>query len=276
MYPQETNARAAQPVPTFQCLHRGRRLRADLPTDIDDALADKSFVVAIDGPAGAGKSTASRLLAERLGFEFLDTGAMYRCVTLAALQSQVNLRDQAAVMGLASGLVIRLEPQQVTLNGIDVSEAIRAPEVSASIGAIADNEQVRALLSRWQREWAGGKRVVTEGRDQGTVVFHDSPCKIYLTASDEERARRRCEELNAKGIEARFEDVLAQQQQRDREDTCRAVGGLKRADDAELVLTDGMTLEQVVDRLIEIVRSRVATLSKGHTSRTGHALENRS
>ncbi len=118
---------------------------------------------------------------------------------------------------------------------------------------------MRALLSGWQREWANGKRVVTEGRDQGTVVFYDAPCKIFLTASDSERAKRRCEELNGKGIQASFEDVLAQQQQRDREDTVRKVGGLKVADDATVVLTDGLTLEQVVDRLVEIVRSKALT-----------------
>ena len=254
----------------------GRRLRRDLPTDIDQALVDQSFVVAIDGPAGAGKSTASRVLADRLGFDFLDTGAMYRCVTLAALQSQIDVRDRAAVTQLASGLIIRLEAERVTLNGMDVSDAIRAPEVSAAIGAVADNEQVRALLSAWQRDWATGKRVVTEGRDQGTVVFHDSSCKIFLTASNEERARRRCEELNNKGIEARFEDVLAQQEQRDREDMDRKVGGLKIADDATVVLTDGLTLEQVVDRLVEIVRMKVTSVR--HVTRVGvdQAVENRS
>ena len=110
-------------------------MRRDLPTDIDKALVDKSFVVAIDGPAGAGKSTASRVLADRLGFDFLDTGAMYRCVTLAALQSQIGVRDQSAVARLASGLVIRLEGERVTLGEVDVSEAIRAPEVSSAIGA---------------------------------------------------------------------------------------------------------------------------------------------
>ncbi len=254
----------------------GRRYRKDLPTENDEASTELSFVVAIDGPAGAGKSTASRMLADRLGFQFLDTGAMYRCVTLAALQARVDLNDRQAVTLLANQLTIRLEGERVTLDGVDVSEAIRAPEVSAAIGAIADNEQVRSLLSNLQRQWAQGKRVVTEGRDQGTVVFHDSPCKIFLTASDQERAKRRCEELNNKGIVARYEDVLAQQQLRDQEDTSRKVGGLKIADDATVVLTDGLTLDQVVDRLVEIVRSR-SILPQNHlrvanepTSSSGH------
>ncbi len=199
------------------------------------------------------------MLAERLGFEFLDTGAMYRCVTLAALESSLDPRDTSSITRLASDLVISLDGERVTLNGVDVSAAIRAPEVSSAIGAVADNEQVRSLLSRWQRDWALGKRVVTEGRDQGTVVFHDSPCKIFLTASNEVRARRRCEELNAKGIQAQFADVLAQQEQRDREDMQRKVGGLKVAEDARVVLTDGMSLDEVVDKLVEIVRAALPT-----------------
>lgn len=253
----------------------GRRNRKDLPTDIDEALANQSFVVAIDGPAGAGKSTASRLLAERLGFDFLDTGAMYRCVTLAALQAGINASDGTAIAQLASELAIRLEGEKVTLNGVDVSDAIRAPAVSAAIGKVADNEHVRALLSQMQRDWAVGKRVVTEGRDQGTVVFQDSPCKIFLTASNEVRARRRCEELKGKGIDAIYEDVLSQQEQRDREDMARKVGGLKIADDASVVLTDGLTLDEVVQKLIEIVRSKVVTRPRGSRASSDCMVENR-
>lgn len=220
-------------------------------------LVDDSFVVAIDGPAGAGKSTASRLLAEQLGFDFLDTGAMYRCVTLAVLRAGVDTHASSAVAALAGGLDIRLEADRVWLDGEDVSDAIRTPDVSGAIGKIADNPQVRERLSRLQREWAHGKCAVTEGRDQGTVVFHDSPCKIFLTASDEERARRRCEELAAKGICISFEEVLSQQRGRDLEDCNRQIGGLRKADDAHMLLTDGKSLTEVVDTMVEIVISKL-------------------
>lgn len=228
-------------------------------------LVSESFVVAIDGPAGAGKSSASRLLADRLGFEFLDTGAMYRCVTLAVLRAGVDATDEARVEQLASQLDIRLERDRVWLDGEDVSEAIRKPEVSSAIGKVADNPCVRELLSRRQREWAEGKCVVSEGRDQGTLVFYDSPCKIFLTASDEERAQRRCEELAQKGIVLPLNEVLAQQRARDTEDRERAIGGLRQAPDAELIVTDGMPLDAVVDRMAALVRSRMAQGHRCHT-----------
>jgi CMP/dCMP kinase len=235
-----------------------KQLRIDLVND--------SFVVAIDGPAGAGKSTASRLLAERLGFEFLDTGAMYRCVTLAALRAGLDTRDAPAVAALAKQVDIRLDREQVWLDGEDVSDAIRTPDVSAAIGKIADNPEVRQHLSRLQREWAHGKCAVTEGRDQGTVVFHDSPCKIFLTASEDERARRRCEELAAKGIAISFDDVLSQQRERDSEDFNRAHGGLRQADDARQLLTDGMSLSEVVEAMVAIVTSKLPESIKSRTA----------
>lgn len=216
-----------------------------------------SFVVAIDGPAGAGKSTASRRLAERLGFDFLDTGAIYRCVTLAVLRAGIDSRDFDQVSRLAQKLDVRLEGDRVWIDDREVTQEIRAPEVSAAIGRIADNPAVRERLTFLQRQWVKGKRAVTEGRDQGTVVFHDSPCKIFLTASDEERARRRCEELASKGINLTFEEVLAQQQTRDAEDRNRQVGGLRRAPDAALLVTDGMSLDEVVERMSEIVASKL-------------------
>lgn len=217
----------------------------------------ETWVVAIDGPAGAGKSSASRLLAERLGFEFLDTGAMYRCVTLAVIRSGINPEDQSQVLQLASKLRIQLSGAKVWMDDEDVSEAIRSPDVSRAIGRIADNQPVRRLLSRWQREWANGKHVVTEGRDQGTEVFYDAPCKIFLTATDRTRAERRREELARKGIELSVEQVLDQQTLRDQEDQRREVGGLRCAADAVMLVTDGLELEQVVDRMVELVAAKM-------------------
>jgi CMP/dCMP kinase len=214
-------------------------------------------VVTIDGPAGAGKSTVAKLLASSLGFEFLDTGAMYRCVTFAALQQGVALDDPQAIFDLAKGLSIELDGSNVRLNGQDISDAIRTPEVGQSIAAVADNVQVRQLLSQWQRDWAKGRSVVTEGRDQGSEVFQDSPCKIFLVASSEERAKRRRDELVQKGISIDWQSILDQQNRRDEQDRSRSVGSLRKASDAIEFSTDGLTLAEVLGQLEEIVRARL-------------------
>jgi CMP/dCMP kinase len=216
------------------------------------------MIVAIDGPAGAGKSSIARRLAERLGYQFLDTGAMYRAVALAALRQGLGDADADAIARLAGELSIDMRHERTILNGEDVSTAIRRPEVSAAVYLAADNVAVRQRLVDLQRQIAGSRDTVTEGRDQGTVAFPQAECKIFLTASPEERARRRLSELVARGEPITLEQVLSQQAERDRRDAARPVGALIKAPDAVEVWTDDLTPEEVVDRLEQIVRERMA------------------
>jgi CMP/dCMP kinase len=216
------------------------------------------MIVTIDGPAGAGKSSVARALAQRLGFRFLDTGAMYRAVAWAALQHQVDLRDAAALAALIPQLELDVQNSHVRLNGVDVTDQIRSPEVTQAVRYVADCLPIREYLSELQRRAAEGGSIVTEGRDQGTVVFPDAQCKIFLTASAAERARRRWQELQARGEQVPQEEVLRQQTERDRQDSNRPVGRLQKADDAVEVCTDGLDVSQVIDRLESIVRSRQA------------------
>ncbi len=212
------------------------------------------MIVAIDGPAGAGKSTITQQLAKRLRFAYLDTGAMYRAIVVAAMKRNTAWDDAAALARLAETAQIEFEGDRVLLDGEDVTAAIRVPAVGAAIHYVADNPQVRHHLVEQQRRLAQGKNLVTEGRDQGTVAFPEAECKIYLTASPEERARRRVEDLRRRGQTATFEEVLADQNNRDHRDQTRPVGRLCKADDAIEVCTDGLTPEQVLERLEAIVR----------------------
>lgn len=222
---------------------KDKRLRIDPP-----------MIITLDGPAGAGKSSTAKALAGRLGFRFLDTGAMYRAVALAAIRSQAAWDDSAALAELVRKICIELRDDRVFLDGQDVTDAIRQSNVTSVVHYVADNPEVRAELVRLQRRAAEGKNIVCEGRDQGTVAFPDAECKIFLTATPEERARRRLRELQARGEPVRLEELLAQQNDRDRRDASRPVGRLSKAPDAVEVVSDGMTQEQVIQQLAEIVQ----------------------
>jgi cytidylate kinase len=215
------------------------------------------MIITIDGPAGAGKSSVAKTLARRLGFRFLDTGAMYRAVALAGLRSGLDWDVPDDLARLAQKLDLRLNDEKIFLDGQDVSEAVRTSEVTAVTRYAAGNPQVREHLVALQRLLAGGENVVTEGRDQGTVAFPRAECKFFLTAGAEERARRRLADLRSQGEPVTLEQVLAAQDRRDREDAGRAVGPLLPAADAMEICTDGLSLSEVVDRLERMVREKI-------------------
>lgn len=216
------------------------------------------MIVTIDGPAGAGKSSAARRLARRLGFRFLDTGAMYRAVTLAGQRAGVDWDQPEQLAAVAASLALDLSDDQILMNGEDVTAAIRTLEITTLTRHAADNQTVRSLLTDQQRDFAACRDVVTEGRDQATVVFPAAECKIFLTAGEEERAQRRFLDLQARGEEVDLAEVLRKQRLRDQRDVERQFGGLLKAVDSIEVCTDGLTPEEVVDRLEEVVRGRLS------------------
>ena len=217
------------------------------------------MVIAIDGPAGAGKSTVARAVAAELGFTYLDSGAMYRSVALAAQQAGVDPDDATALGPLAARLGIGFDGRRVLLGGRDVSDAIRRPEVTADASRVSVHPAVREAMVARQRALIAAGDYVAEGRDIGTVVSPEAPLKVFLTASDEERARRRAAETGEDAA-----SVLTAQRRRDARDTEREHGALRAAADAVELDTTGLSLEEVVGRVVGLARERgLAARSKG-------------
>lgn len=219
----------------------------------------KSIAVAIDGPSGAGKSTIARAAAGHLGFVYVDTGAMYRTIGLAVCRAGVQLGETEKIQPvLDAGLDVSLKyedgVQHVLLNGEDVSGLIRTPEMSKYASFVSAVPAVRAFLLDTQREMARTNHVIMDGRDIGTVILPDAAVKIFLTASSEARARRRFIELQEKGEQVTYEEVLADMIQRDHDDETRAAAPLKQAEDAVLVDTSDLTLEQSMEAVEAVVR----------------------
>jgi cytidylate kinase len=223
-------------------------------------------IVAIDGPAGAGKSTVARQLARRLGFTIIDTGAIYRSVALAALKAGVPWDDDERLGRLLdSGLGLTFDGERVLLRGKDVTEAIRTPEITRGASVVSARPTVRKKLLQLQRDLglSAQRGAVLEGRDIGTVVFPDAQVKFFLTASDAARARRRHAELADKGLQVPLDEVLTDQRRRDKDDTERAIAPLRAAPDAVVVDTTGLDLEEVVDRCFREASSRLKHLISG-------------
>ncbi|HEX5820905.1 MAG TPA: (d)CMP kinase [Solirubrobacterales bacterium] len=209
------------------------------------------MVIAIDGPAGAGKSTVARGVARALGFTYLDSGAMYRCVALAALDGHVDLGDGEALGEMAWGLAIGFDGDTIQLDGKPVEGRIRTPEVTVASSKVSVHPQVRQAMVKRQRELIAAGNYVAEGRDIGTVVSPDSPLKVFLTASEEERARRRAAETGAS-----VDEVREAIEDRDRRDRGREYGALRAADDSVALDTTDLTPEQVVERIATLARER--------------------
>ncbi|HEB94956.1 MAG TPA: (d)CMP kinase [Sedimenticola thiotaurini] len=211
-------------------------------------------VITIDGPSGSGKGTIARLLARRLGWRILDSGALYRLLGLAAQRRGIPLDDEARLAQLARTMEVAFDDERVLLDGDDVSLEIRTEEAGNRASRVAALPAVRQALLQWQRDYARAPGLVADGRDMGTVVFPDAPLKIFLTASAAERAKRRYNQLKEKGLDANLRDLIKEISERDERDRNRSVAPLRPAPDALELDSTGLSIEQVMDRVLDEVR----------------------
>lgn len=221
-----------------------------------------NLIITIDGPAGSGKSTVARRLAEKLNAAYLDTGAMYRAVTLAVMQANVNMQNEAELLDVLENTDFLFETEQekmkVSINNSDVTEQLRNPEVTANAKFIASAPKLREKLVQMQRKFAENrKKIVTEGRDQGTVAFESANLKFYLTADAAERARRRLRDLSNGGAGTTLEETQKNIEKRDLSDRNRTVGPLKPACDAIIIDTTDLTIEEVVGKMLHYVENKL-------------------
>jgi CMP/dCMP kinase len=212
------------------------------------------MIVTLDGPAASGKGTLAKGLANRLGFAYLDTGAMYRAVAHAALAQRVALDDAAAITSLLPTIHIEMPPDRVLLNGEDVTQQIRVPAASQGASKVAAIPDVRSFLIPQQRRIAAGRNIICEGRDQGTVVFPNAPAKFFITAEVRVRAERRCQELRMKGVDTTLEREIAEIVERDKRDSERADGPLRKPEGAIEIDTSDRTVGEVLDLMEEVIR----------------------
>ena len=221
------------------------------------------MIITIDGPAASGKSTSAKLLADKLKFLYLDTGAMYRAVTWLIISNSIDPNDQAKIKTILKDSKLEfknssLVEQKIFINNIDVTEKIRSPQVTSMVSEIAKQGFVRELLTRKQQVIGNNGGLVAEGRDIGTAVFPDADLKIFLTASPTERAKRRALDLTKRGYEfSSIEDLEKEIKERDKKDSERKIAPLKKAEEAIELVTDGMNIEEVLNELIDIFRSKI-------------------
>jgi cytidylate kinase len=226
-------------------------------------MRPNGIVIAIDGPSGAGKSTLARLLAERIGYMQIDTGAMYRAAAFLLARARVDLGDLAAVEAFCRDIDIQLKlvsgSQVVRANGLDVTDLIRSPEMSLLTSRTSSIKPVREALLKSQQLMGSKGGVVLEGRDIGTVVFPDAEMKFYLSASVEERAQRRCDELTAKGERVTLADTIADVAQRDRQDSERDIAPLRQAEDAVLIDSSRLSVDEVLSSMITMCQTKISS-----------------